>query len=178
MSALVAPLAAQGHGHEQTRTAVPRVRSDARFRSDDHQRVGDRGQLERGRLDRGRVDQTRVVARTDVRGRVGVPAPAFRGRIDDRWRDANALAVHRYFSSSRNFNAFYRYRAALPFGWDRRVYLNAFFPVDYDVYLRPVPADLDYLLPPIYDGYARFVFGDRLVVMDRLSRRVVVMVPF
>jgi hypothetical protein len=208
MFALVAPLAAQGRGHEQGRNEGSRSRSEGRFRSDDHQRGGDRGGMEarsrgmgrertdvRVRSDArvGRMDvraglrtdvranvrnDVRADVRVDERGRFGAPSAAFRGRIDDRWRDGNALGMRRYLSSGRNFGVFAGYRARLPFGWDRRVYLNGFFPVDYDIYLRPVPPDLDYLLPPLYDGYARFVFGDRLVVMDRFSRRVVVMVGF
>jgi hypothetical protein len=198
MFALVAPLAAQGHGHEQGRTGGSGSRSEGRARSDDHQRGGDRGRVEARSHATGREwsdvrvrsegragrdvhadvrERVRADIRTDGRGRAAVPTGAFRGRIDDRWRQANEFGMRRYFNSG-HFGAFAGYRARLPFGWDRRVYLNGFFPVDYDLYLRPVPADLDYLLPPLDDGYARFVFGDRLVVMDRFSRRVVVMVGF
>ncbi|HVT37724.1 MAG TPA: hypothetical protein VHE78_01645 [Gemmatimonadaceae bacterium] len=123
-----------------------------------------------------RPEEHRGRARDDDRGRDDE-----HGRGENRWRKDNARIAVQFFSSPR-----YRYTArnpyrSLPYGWDRVVYEDGYFPREYDAWCDNVPVDLEYQLPPLYRGYRRFIFGDRLVVSDsEFTRRdflVAVAVP-
>lgn len=150
--------------------------------------------------DRARVD---VRARQDSRGRAVPPVRGDeRGRVygnggrvydngtgaydrgrnverwrgENRWREDHARIVVQFFSSPRyRYVPRYAYQS-LPYGWDRVVYEDGYFPPEYDAWCDSVPADLEYQLPPLYRGYRRFIFGDRLIVIDRITRNIVLVV--
>ena len=84
--------------------------------------------------------------------------------------------MHTYFAVPRRFPPGYARRAWLPFGWERRIVLYGVFPWAYDPYCDEVPYDLEYLLPPLYRGHHRFIFGDRLIVIDRITRHIVLVI--
>ena len=136
---------------------------------------------------RGRAD---VRARADVRGRAEVRGD-FRGRegfraVDDRRVPVAAhgrpLITRSGYVPARvyggsvyggpRFEGVARF-GGLPFGWDRRVVFHGFFPESYVGYCQPVPVDYDYMLPPMAPSYDPCLFGDRVIVYDRFSRKIV-----
>jgi hypothetical protein len=142
---------------------------------------------DRGRADARARDQVRPQwgrARADDRGRVydngargydrGRDGERWRG--ESRWREDNARIVVQFFSSPHyRYAPRYPYQS-LPYGWDRVVYEDGYFPPEYDAWCDNVPVDLEYQLPPLYRGYRRFIFGDRLIVIDRITRNIVLVV--
>jgi hypothetical protein len=62
---------------------------------------------------------------------------------------------------------------AFPGGWESRVVVGGFFPMDYAGYCDAVPYDYDYMLPPMQPSYDPCLFGDRVIVFDRFSRSIV-----
>jgi len=85
--------------------------------------------------------------------------------------------VHEYFAVPHHYRPGWSYRARfLPFGWERRIVLYGYFPVEYDPYCDEVPWELDYVLPPLYRGYHRFILGDRLIVVDRITRNILLVI--
>ena len=64
----------------------------------------------------------------------------------------------------------------LPYGWSSRIRLYGFFPYEYDAFMEPVPYELEYVLPPLYEGYDRFIFGGRMIVIDHFTRTIVFIV--
>lgn len=96
-------------------------------------------------------------------------------RGDARWRDSHVRIVREYFAVPWRVRPV-PYRGWLPFGWERRIVLYDYFPLEYDPYCEPVPYELDYVLPPLYRGHRRFLFGDRLVIIDRITRNVLLVI--
>jgi hypothetical protein len=162
---------AQAPAREQARVqAQDRARVDVRARDQARAQWGRTPADNRGRVnDRGRV--------YDNGGRVydrGREAERWGG--DARWREDHARIVVQFFSSPRyHYAPRYAYQS-LPYGWDRVVYENGYFPPEYDAWCDNVPVDLEYQLPPLYRGYRRFIFGDRLIVIDRITRNIVLVV--
>lgn len=129
-----------------------RWRDNGRGRPDDRWRDNGRGRPDGRRYDNGRW------------------------RPDDHWRGENVRVIRQYYAVPRHlFVPRFAY-ARLPYGWSSRVYLYGFFPYEYDYYVEPVPPELEYLLPPLYSGYDRFIFGGRILVVDHFSRNIVFMI--
>jgi hypothetical protein len=154
---------------------VDRPRVVDRPRAFDAPRVVDRGRpgVRPQAIDRGRVDRggTWGGSRFGENGRRIERWPG-----ETRWREDHSRIVLGFFSSPR-----YRYVpryafATLPFGWDQALYEDGYFPPEYDAWCDTVPVQLEYQLPPLYRGYRRFIFGDRLIVMDQFTRRIVLVV--
>jgi hypothetical protein len=166
------------------------ARAEVRGRSD----FAPRGEA-RGRTDfsaRNEVrDRAAMPARGDVRGR-----DAFDGRNDFRGRDDRRVPVAAhgrplitragyegsrvyggspYYGGARFGAGFNRFggRLVLPLGWESRIVVRGFFPLSYASYCEVVPAEYDYMLPPMQPNYDSCLFGDRIVVVDRFSRGIV-----
>ncbi len=133
----------------------------------------------RARADvRGRTDPR---DRVDVRGREGYRGPVDRGRpliTRAGYRGANYGGG--YYNNYGNGYRYYRginrfgISIVLPFGWERPLYLNGYFPSTYAGYCEAVPVDLEYMLPVMRDGYDPCLIGDRVIVYDRYSRGSIV----
>lgn len=143
--------AQQGRGRPQSPPVVVQRRGD-----DPRGRGDDRWRDNRGRDDRGRDNA--------------------RWRPDDRWRGDHVRVIREYYAVPRHYYVPRFAYARLPYGWSSRVYLYGFFPYEYDYYVEPLPEGLAYVLPPLYPGYDRFIFGGRIVVMDHFTRSIVFMV--
>jgi hypothetical protein len=177
--------APRGYGQDQAQRGY----GQGQARVDDRARVGEGRQIqERARVQqaptvvsRWRPGDDRARGGNDWRGRDNRPQVFERDRVEhwrgeSRWRQDNTRIVLSFFSQPR-----YRYvpryaYAALPFGWEEVIYDDGYFPYEYDQWMDEVPADLAYQLPPVYGGYRRFIFGDRLIVIDRLTRHVVLVI--
>ena len=99
-----------------------------------------------------------------------------RWRGESRWREDHARIAFEFFASPRYYYAPRYAYASLPPGWEDVIYADGFFPEYYDQWMEPVPLELEYRLPPVYRGYQRFLFGGRLIVIDRLTRSIVMVV--
>jgi hypothetical protein len=177
--------APRGYGQDQAQRGY----GQGQARADDRARVGEGRQIqERARVQqaptvvsRWRPGDDRARGGNDWRGRDNRPQVFERDRVEhwrgeSRWRQDNTRIVLSFFAQPR-----YRYvpryaYAALPFGWEQVIYDDGYFPYEYDQWMDEVPADLAYQLPPVYGGYRRFIFGDRLIVIDRLTRHVVLVI--
>ena len=92
------------------------------------------------------------------------------------WRDNSSRILIQWFSQPRHYyNPRYAF-SRLPYGWEDVIYEDMYFPAEYDAWTDEVPLELEYQLPPLYRGHRRFIFGDRLIVIDRFTRNIVLVV--
>ena len=160
--------------HAQAPRAAPmqnRGRQDAR----PQQYAGSRTDVRGGNRYEPRNDpRSRAVADrgNEFRGREGYRPPvAQHGRpliTRGGYRGVSYGGGYRYWRGVDRFGV----RIALPFGWYQPLYVRGYFPVNYYNYCEPVPYDLEYMLPEMYDGQTSCLVGDRVVVYDRASRGI------
>lgn len=101
-----------------------------------------------------------------------------RGHEEHGW-DRN----HGYHEHDRDIHDWYRAhynhlppglakRDRLPPGWDRRIIVDGYLPVEMRGRMQPCPHELEVMLPPPPPHYAHVFIGGNLVLVNRVTFQV------